>query len=335
VSRKGIATLHKEWEQAQKNTDQLRKDLDSKYKRRGLKPVEVVTLLSVWMLSDCVSKVDGTRCTITRAIADYPDSIPHDVWVQLTRAPAFPAVVGEMSRCRQEFPASATKAFKKYLSERYCDPDNDAVLPVVLSHVFNMAREAENKDKEIESFFNNYRQMVVKYGYLSMVVKYLVHRHKTENPVGEDVWKRLIDRFSSNKAQRDTHPLVHLASAEGTPAVIIDDIVRKLLSSGDFWAACKLVQKKKRDDLIPLLEGDAERLDLYRLQDFLRMFPKADRERFREIVRKQLTPDPEEIIEAFLSGRDHMSRSEMMHAMYGPAFVCGPIGFGRRRGPWG
>jgi len=187
-----------------------------------------------------------------------------------------------------------------------------------------------SKSKDFSLKYN--RDWILGHGYIGLV-KRLVEDPDRRKHLKDRDYDALIKRFTKGPGY-DEHPLVVLATASGFPELIVNKIVRVLLEKNNVHDAYEIVSRLKRGDMMVMLEDyTLANGDLSDIRSFLKKFPNANKERFREAVRRLITPDPEEIIDAFLDGRGF--RREMMLGMMGGPFVCGPIGFHRgMRPPW-
>jgi len=300
--------LYAEWEKAQKEAQALGRLLNQKVNSK-LSVADGKLLFQFWMATK-----DSEQ--IARAVARNPAQVD---FTALVDSELFDSVVRFTANWRTEWPKEAVPAFKRYLGS--CHHRS-----YVVQHVLH--RLAQEEDFKL----CQHRHKIVQHGTLKLCCR-LIEDEEENKHLQEEDWSRLVARFKDAKPDYENrHPLATLVKAKGVPDWVVDGAVTTFLEDGHFHPACSVVKSTKRDDLIPQLEEQALQFkDLYKIQDFLKEFPQADKEKFRDIVRKMLVPDPEDMIEAFLNGRG--SRRDMMIAMYGPGpFICGPLG--HHRWPW-
>lgn len=302
MGRKSISTLYAEWEKTSEEAKKLAEELGRRYKSSGMRATEVTMLTAVWVALKYARR-------LADAIVHYPKAVDYE---HLIQSSVFDDVVSEMANCRRGWPSEALPALKKWTHQGYHGHP-----AYVHQHVLH--RLAQEKDFKVP----DYRGKVKKYGTASLCARLIDEDRTIEH---YDI-KEMIERFKGEKQSHSTHPLVTLAQAKKFPSRMVEPVVRTLLEVKQFWSACEVVKNAGRDDLLPVLEDYAMDMELYDIQRFLKDFPQANKEKFREVVRKLITPDPEEMIDAFLHGGRHSRRAMMaMHAM--PIMVCGP------RGPW-
>jgi hypothetical protein len=301
MGRKSVSTLYSEWEKVSKETKELERQLGQRYTYQKMRPVEVALLCQLWMKT-------REKRRLADAAIHYPETFPFE---ELVHTPVFEAVVREMARCNRSWPDEAIPALKKYMGEQRCHP----IDRTVLQHVLHRLSREDDFD------LKRYHREIVSHGTASMCKRLIEDEERRRRLEGED-YHRMVERFRKRKPDyNDRHPLVILASADGIPSGVVEKIVNALLVDDYFRSACKVVIKAKRSDLIPLLEERVLRsTSLHDIRDFLRDFPDADKDKFRDVVRKLIMPDPDEIIDAFLHRRSPpMGRhpAEMM-IMAGP-----------------
>ena len=284
------------------------------YKRSGLSAKSVELFVEFWV-------ANSRHSELCDAIMHYSNAIP---FPKIVHGPVFPAVVREMSHRRREWPAGAIPAFEEYLKHRPCRVSSGE--RTAITHVLHRLSKQEDFN------FSLYREQILLYGTVKLCRRLIEDDRRRD--LERDDYTRLIDRFKDGKVDdHNCHPLEVLAGAKGLPSYVVGRVVKELLGSGLFRGACRVVNKAERNDLLPILEDKALKFtDLHDLREFFKSCPRANKERFREVVRKMLMPDPEDMVDAVLDGSHHHSPHLFYRMMmHGPPpwSICGPGGPGR------
>jgi hypothetical protein len=291
-AKKNVKELRTAHKRAKTILDEARQALDCSYEREGMTQNDLGILVGVWLEEPS----QMAAMNIVDAMRHYPEILPYSV--EFRRAPAFPFVVKELIRCRMEWPKAARTMLLGWLYHRHPDlhdhPDDGPIATHVLA---NLSRWEEFD-------FIYYRRWIVQHGSVGTVTRMLSHE-KARKEMRDDDYGYIIKRFSAESSYRFySHRLIDLAKAPGLPSHIASIIVDKLIEKATYHEACDVVKFLDRPDLLVKLEDYTLTLDLHGISGFLHEFPHANKEKFREVVRKLLTPDPEDIVNDFLNGND-------------------------------
>lgn len=286
VRKTKIDTLYAEWRKATEAVEKVAGRFGQQYKNKGLSVKDIQLYVKFWLADSCHQRL----CDV---VVDYPEAAP---FLRLVHDPVFSAIVLEMANRREEWPTEAVPAFKDYLYRRQCRvPEKERTAVVrVLYHL----------SKQDGFSFSGYRGLIFTHGGPSLCRRLIEDERQREHIAKKD-YDFMVDRFKKSKDYQ-LHPLEILAAAKGIPSRVVKDIVEVLIEVGLFRTACRVVNNSCRDDLLPVLEEEALKFtDLYEMRKFFEECPKADKKKFREVVRKMITPDPEDMIDAFLDGSEH------------------------------
>lgn len=295
MGRKAVSTLFKEWKKAEEAATKAAFVLDQRYKRREMKSSEVQLLVEFWLSTKNNHRRVAKVARVADAIFSYPQFIDYQ---KITNSSYFEAIVKGVNY----WPDEALPALKRYLTAK-SNPDVD-----VVRRILNRLSKCEDFEPDA------YSELIRKYGSATLVKRLLDQKSKDYIEFHADnLLRPLLQRFAKDKPDYEgNHPLCIIARAKNLPTIFVTKIVQFLLANNWFYPACKLVREDERYDLIPLLEEVVlESRDLHKIRIFLRDFPRANKDRFRGVVRKLLVPDPNDLTDAFLEGR-----YPMMHPYY-------------------
>ena len=296
-----IDTLYAEWKKATEAVKKASGQFGQLYRRDGLSVKSIQLYVKFWLTNSCHQRL----CDV---IQNYPEVVP---FPELVQDPAFPAVVREMANRRGEWPVEAVPAFKDYLYHRqYRVPEEERTAVIhVLHHL----------SKQDDFSFSGYRGLILTHG-ASSLCRRLIEDEGQREHIGKKDYDLMISRFKKMRYNDGRiHPLETLAAAKGIPPHVVKDIVEALVDDGLFQTACRIVNSSGRDDLLPVLEERALGFtDLYYIREFLKDCPRADKTKFREVVRKMIMPDPEDMIDAILDGSKPHRHDYHSMMMFGP-----------------
>jgi hypothetical protein len=306
-------TLYHEWEAAVKKEQQLAIKFKDRYHCRGKFGEEEVGLFfKFW-----IARRDVKR--LADAVRDYPDFAPYE---DIYKAGLIGGLLCQTRNNypRWRWPAKSLTFLGQYLHDQKPDP--------------RAAAWALDRLSQEEDFTpGKFHRAIVEYGTGSLCAKLIDYK---KNGLHDEDYKKIIKRFMEKDPAHyyNDHPLENLVKAKNLPDWVLTRIVTMLLEAGQFSWACRVAKRSGREQLVlvPLEQAALKVNDLHDLRRFFKDFPQVDKSKFRDVVRKLLVPDPDEIVDAYLNGlHTAYDRQAMMMALYGPMMLCGPPPWVRSR----
>jgi hypothetical protein len=317
--------LYKEWRGKATELQALEEKITRAFPREGLSDDLVGKILEV-------SLANKNMCAIQYLVHDYPVAAVlkplFDDREKLLRVHCSVSDFIHPAAGRGQWPKEALPYARKFVDAFLHQVNPPKEIRSLLNYFLIWVSQLDP-----EFTLDGFGSFATKYGSASLGLL-LIQRNKFDYIQNyaphEDLedWVRRTVKEGRPSTKYEPSSIVRFAQSKDLPPKLKDIIIDVLLEMpSQLSELCAVVKAtgSQPADVERLAAAVARSEDLRLIKEFLRDFPTVDKQQFRDVVRKLLVPDPEQLVDAYMRCDERA-----MHK-----YLWGPFGvFMTGRGPW-